>query len=537
MKNIFLTALFSVISIFCMGAKYYISPSGVTGNTGITSGSPKGTLAQVFAAFNLAANDTIFVAAGTYTETGTTVGTDDEGFVIQGATLDLIGEPTSIFDAASTARWLLLGNTNNDNITINKIAIKDHKNTDGGSPGGGGGIKIIAGCTGFTMNYCLFDNCDTRTSSLQHRGGAIYSAEAVTIKYSTFRNCNAEYYGGAISIELAPASNSVISYCKFYSNNCSNYGTSVFYGVSTVKSLTITNCLFYENGNSSGEAVIVGMNSSSTINIMNCTITKNGNASTGTGGVLAVSSSKVYVVNSIIYANLGTTYNDAYNNSSTMTFTNCLYGNASEINSVSPNTSPTIGNPSFVDATNDDYHLLSASVAINKGTLTGAPTNDLDLATRTDNPDVGAYEFIPVSLPIELLYFKGLIEDNTSNRLYWSTASESNNDFFTVEKSMNGSDWEIVDRQSGAGNSSNQMNYYTLDRNVERTINYYKLTQTDYDGRFKYSEIISMDNRMNSEGKRIDRTTNILGQEVDLMYYRGLVIIYYTNGSSEKIIK
>jgi len=150
--------------------------------------------------------------------------------------------------------------------------------------------------------------------------------------------------------------------------------------------------------------------------------------------------------------------------------------------------------------------------------------------------DLSITESRPSSLPIELLYFKG-VKDNLSNRLFWSTASESNNDFFTVEKSIDGIDWEIVDRQSGAGNSSVQLNYYTLDQSVESLINYYKLKQTDYDGRFKYSDIISIDNRMNSGDKEVDKITNILGQEVNLMYYRGLVIIHYTDGSSEKIIK
>jgi hypothetical protein len=150
--------------------------------------------------------------------------------------------------------------------------------------------------------------------------------------------------------------------------------------------------------------------------------------------------------------------------------------------------------------------------------------------------DLTIYESPPVDLPIELLYFKG-VKDKLSNKLFWSTASESNNDFFTVEKSTNGIDWEIIDRQNGAGNSSIQLNYYFLDQSVESLINYYKLKQTDYDGKFKYSDIISIDNRMNSKSKEIEKITNILGQEVDLTYYRGLVIIYYTDGTSEKIIK
>ena len=149
-----------------------------------------------------------------------------------------------------------------------------------------------------------------------------------------------------------------------------------------------------------------------------------------------------------------------------------------------------------------------------------------------------AYVTITVvnGLPIELLYFSG-VEYGRVNNLYWSTASENNNDYFNIEKSIDGKVWVVINKQDGAGNSTNKLNYSFVDNDVERTINYYKLKQTDYDGRFKYSEIISIDNRMNSKDKSIDRITNILGQDVDIEYYRGLIIIHYTDGSSEKIIK
>jgi hypothetical protein len=142
----------------------------------------------------------------------------------------------------------------------------------------------------------------------------------------------------------------------------------------------------------------------------------------------------------------------------------------------------------------------------------------------------------PVALPIELLYFKGSVY-NSDNILHWSTASEDNNDYFTIEKTKDGIDWEVVDREPGAGNSSNQLYYSSVDENVESIINYYRLKQTDYDGKFKYSDIISIDNRNNREIKEVVKITNILGQEVDLQYYRGLIIIYYTDGSSNKMIK
>lgn len=162
-------------------------------------------------------------------------------------------------------------------------------------------------------------------------------------------------------------------------------------------------------------------------------------------------------------------------------------------------------------------------------TIYGGPTSAYldDLTIR---------ESSPVNLPIELLYFKGSLY-NSDNILHWSTASEDNNDYFTIEKTKDGIDWEVVDREPGAGNSSNQLYYSFVDENVESIINYYRLKQTDYDGKFKYSDIISIDNRNNRGTKEVVKITNILGQEVDLQYYKGLVIIYYTDGSSNKMIK
>ena len=142
---------------------------------------------------------------------------------------------------------------------------------------------------------------------------------------------------------------------------------------------------------------------------------------------------------------------------------------------------------------------------------------------------------VATGLPIELLYFNGTAHGRINN-LYWSTASENNNDYFNIEKSSDDEIWVDIDKQKGAGNSSTQLYYSFSDNNVEKIINYYRLKQTDYDGNFKYSDIISIDNRDN-DSKEIYRVVNVLGQEVDLQYYRGLVIIEYSDGSSIKIIK
>jgi hypothetical protein len=141
----------------------------------------------------------------------------------------------------------------------------------------------------------------------------------------------------------------------------------------------------------------------------------------------------------------------------------------------------------------------------------------------------------PVPLPIELLFFNG-VECEEGNRLSWSTASENNNNYFSIEKTKDGKDWIIVTNLNGAGNSSIQLYYSFIDENIESIINYYRLKQTDYDGNFKYSDIISINNQ-NNKKKEIYSIVNALGQEVDIKYYKGLIIIEYTDGTTTKIIK
>lgn len=86
-----------------------------------------------------------------------------------------------------------------------------------------------------------------------------------------------------------------------------------------------------------------------------------------------------------------------------------------------------------------------------------------------------------VNLPIELLSFNGkALEDRIM--LDWSTATERNNDYFTVEKSYDLATWDVVGTASGAGTSLSTRDYTMSDRNPLPGWNYYRLSQTDYDG-------------------------------------------------------
>lgn len=90
-----------------------------------------------------------------------------------------------------------------------------------------------------------------------------------------------------------------------------------------------------------------------------------------------------------------------------------------------------------------------------------------------------------IPLPIELLSFDATCVDR-SIQLTWSTASETNNNYFTIERSTDGVSFTPIQTIEGAGNSTQQLNYYYKDEPVQlNQLYYYRLKQTDFDGEVK----------------------------------------------------
>ena len=159
-------------------------------------------------------------------------------------------------------------------------------------------------------------------------------------------------------------------------------------------------------------------------------------------------------------------------------------------------------------------------------------------------------------LPIELLSFKAEC-NNGQNNLIWETASEQNNDFFTLEKSFDGENFSEFTQVPSQGNSNVTQSYSAIDFTPFYGTNYYRLKQTDLDGQFNYSDIISL--RCNSINYNEDilpispsngtvdallqgipgnkyqiKLTNVLGQviinkEITLSDYQQSIKIYDNN--------
>ena len=120
------------------------------------------------------------------------------------------------------------------------------------------------------------------------------------------------------------------------------------------------------------------------------------------------------------------------------------------------------------------------------------------LASRTTMSGFGVMSIGQTSspLPIELLSFSGAIHEKY-NLLEWLTATEKNNDYFTIQRSFDGVIFETIGTVKGAGNSNVPLNYQLKDNHPANGITYYQLVQTDFDGTTSKSGIIAL-NRKNS---------------------------------------
>ena len=121
------------------------------------------------------------------------------------------------------------------------------------------------------------------------------------------------------------------------------------------------------------------------------------------------------------------------------------------------------------------------------------------VSTNTGSPeDVTQYaqscNFLDAaSLPIKLVSFTA--NYNSSERdvqLNWTTETEVNNKYFTILKSQDGVTWQAVSTLPGAGNSNYVINYTSIDESPFPGTSYYRLKQTDFDGKYTYSNPVAV---------------------------------------------
>jgi hypothetical protein len=96
-----------------------------------------------------------------------------------------------------------------------------------------------------------------------------------------------------------------------------------------------------------------------------------------------------------------------------------------------------------------------------------------------------------VPTPVELTNFQAITQSNNVN-LSWSTASESNNYGFVIERKTNDTNWQEIGFESGNGTTSQEHHYSFFDNDVKPGDYFYHLKQVDFDGQFEFSNSIQV---------------------------------------------
>ncbi len=108
------------------------------------------------------------------------------------------------------------------------------------------------------------------------------------------------------------------------------------------------------------------------------------------------------------------------------------------------------------------------------------------------NYEGGALNRAATPVPVELMSFNAVINDNNKVTLDWTTASETNNYGFYIERSSDNVTWEEIGFVNGSGNSEVEVSYSYIDNDAAGIgTYYYRFKQVDFDGTYEYSNFVS----------------------------------------------
>jgi len=139
-------------------------------------------------------------------------------------------------------------------------------------------------------------------------------------------------------------------------------------------------------------------------------------------------------------------------------------------------------------------------------------------------------------LPIELLEFIGSADGHDAT-ISWETATETNSDYYDLQKSIDGISWRTITTIPAAGNSTQLLHYSYIDRNLVSGTYYYRLKQFDYNGQYKIYDIISILIDGKNSPCIIAKYYDLMGQEIEIENVSAGIYIKICNGKTLKIYK
>lgn len=532
-----LIIIFSIVSALgCLPANYYVNSNSSAGGVLTTGGGkdasgygalinkPSLTLSYIFTTYgaSLSNGDSIIVDKGVYNTSSDHNFTISKAIVIKGAgngngggnCTDFKDNLNDHYFAKITAGATLLNmkieNYGSDGSLINGQAIDIVLSSTatvtinnvlfyGNSYGSGAFYSVVciensnaAVTATVNMNSTSFQ-CNGAVGGSEGGGIDVIGSRAVNL------NCNnvlflysykSEYSlleGSALAVTNSNAtvtlSNCRISHCEFDYTGDTHGGGSIY---QTAGSLTITNSIIENSiltapasGHIYGGAIY---SSGGTLSVTGTLIQNTSNTSSiyGTVGIVGGS---VTISNSKFLSNASAAGNDVYISSGSLSMSNTVISTTSSPNSY------------------ELYKGAAGTYSVSTcGGSTSSPNNYYNMSpTNTTSssgfsaPSVTNYSGTcgTIVLPIELVSFGGECE-NGSVTLRWTTASESNNWFFVVERSSDFVEWKGIDAVNGAGNSNSSIDYNITCVETSELTCYYRLKQVDFDGAYKYSGAVAV---------------------------------------------
>jgi len=503
---------FTTGDVFC-------SAIGNNANSGLTPALPKASLANLWSTYSgvIVSGDIIKIDAGTYTnEININVTTSSVTF--EGASLS-----ATVFDnnlaAVHTNYFMYIGASN---VTLKNFTIREYENNGTQTPVGRSGQAITIGGSASTFSGILLENIGllengesggNPTISVQSRSsvtitgggsfcntaGTAYTggieAYGVNINLVIQNTVIASNYkdsgfdGGGLRIEGDGTTNVTLKNSRIEGNVATSGGAiSQLNGV-----LTVSDCIFYNNKAGQVSSTVYGgavRISAGTARFTRCKFQNNTKtAGTLRGGAIGArylstgvfSSSKTIslTIDSCSFqsnsADLG---NDVYaangsGNSCSLVMRDCKFLTGGNYNLVSDGTSPVTS----LTATYFGTAPTHSGTNITKTLSTNA--------TYTANPTPPSFSGLCggtiAILPIHLLDFQGVCTMG-KHQLSWSTATEHNNDYFSIYEVSENHTENLVAVVDAIGNSEELEDYQVEleGRNTETT--YYRLMQTDVNG-------------------------------------------------------
>ena len=131
---------------------------------------------------------------------------------------------------------------------------------------------------------------------------------------------------------------------------------------------------------------------------------------------------------------------------------------------------------------------LSIRVCVDTNTNGGTPPTEFTTLDNVNVPETGVtVQELPVTWG-EL----SLKNSDRSNTVYWTTHSETNNQYFEVERSSDGLSWTTLGKVNSTNHTSVSTSMYQYDDNTPLSAtSYYRVKQVDFDGRFAYSKLLT----------------------------------------------